>query len=145
MHISSSAAVYVISVAADLAGMHPQTLRQYDRLGLVTPERTAGRGRRYSGKDIAKLRMIQQLSQDEGVNLVGIKKIIDLQNQVDALRYRNEELEDEIRAQQAAKERDARVFAAGTAGDVVSIARGRRPQGRPEPGALVLYNRYRRR
>ena len=145
MHISSSAAVYVISVAADLAGMHPQTLRQYDRLGLVTPERTAGRGRRYSGKDIAKLRMIQQLSQDEGVNLVGIKKIIDLQNQVDALRHRNEELEDEIRAQQAAKERDARVFAAGTAGDVVSIARGRRPQGQPEPGALVLYNRYRRR
>jgi MerR family transcriptional regulator/heat shock protein HspR len=58
---------------------------------------------------------------------------------------RNEELEDEIRAQQAAQERDARVFAAGTAGDVVSIARGRRPQGRPEPGALVLYNRYRRR
>lgn len=145
MHISSSAAVYVISVAADLAGMHPQTLRQYDRLGLVSPERTAGRGRRYSGKDIAKLRLIQQLSQDEGVNLVGIKKIIDLQNQVDALRHRNEELEDEIRAQQAAKERDARVFAAGTAGDVVSIARGRRPQGRPEPGALVLYNRYRRR
>lgn len=145
MHISSSAAVYVISVAADLAGMHPQTLRQYDRLGLVTPERTAGRGRRYSGRDIAKLRLIRQLSQDEGVNLVGIKKIIDLQNQVDALRHRNEELEDEIRAQQAAKERDARVFAAGTAGDVVSIARGRRPQGRPEPGALVLYNRYRRR
>lgn len=145
MHISSSAAVYVISVAADLAGMHPQTLRQYDRLGLVTPDRTAGRGRRYSGRDIAKLRLIRQLSQDEGVNLVGIKKIIDLQNQVDALKSRNEELEDEIRAQQAAKERDARVFAAGTAGDVVSIARGRRPQGRPEPGALVLYNRYRRR
>ncbi|WP_166974266.1 heat shock protein transcriptional repressor HspR [Brevibacterium atlanticum] len=145
MHISSTAAVYVISVAADLAGMHPQTLRQYDRLGLVIPERTAGRGRRYSGQDIAKLRMIQQLSQDEGVNLVGIKKIIDLQNQVDALQHRNEELEDEIRTQQAAKERDARVFAAGTAGDVVSIARGRRPQGRPEPGALVLYNRFRRR
>src|SRR5699024_917986 len=65
LHLSSGAAVYVISVAADLAGMHPQTLRQYDRLGLVTPERTAGRGRRYSGKDIAKLRLIQQLSQDE--------------------------------------------------------------------------------
>ncbi|WP_181272633.1 heat shock protein transcriptional repressor HspR [Brevibacterium oceani] len=145
MHISSTAAVYVISVAADLAGMHPQTLRQYDRLGLVIPERTAGRGRRYSGQDIAKLRMIQQLSQDEGVNLVGIKKIIDLQNQVDALQHRNDELEDEIRTQQAAKERDARVFAAGTAGDVVSIARGRRPQGRPEPGAMVLYNRFRRR
>src|SRR5699024_34552 len=109
MHISSSAAVYVISVAADLAGMHPQTLRQYDRLGLVTPERTAGRGRRYSGKDIAKLRLIQQLSQDEGVNLVGIKKIIDLQNEVDALKSRNEELEAEVRSRMSAQEREARV------------------------------------
>ncbi|MDN5657605.1 heat shock protein transcriptional repressor HspR [Brevibacterium sandarakinum] len=146
MHISSSAAVYVISVAADLAGMHPQTLRQYDRLGLVIPERTAGRGRRYSGRDIAKLRLIQQLSQDEGVNLVGVKKIIDLQNQVDALKSRNEELETEVRSRMSAKEREARVFAAGsTGGDVVSISRGRRPQGQPEPGAMVLYSRYRRR
>src|SRR5699024_4922096 len=103
MHISSSAAVYVISVAADLAGMHPQTLRQYDRLGLVTPERTAGRGRRYAGKYIAKLRLIQQLSQDEGVNLVGIKKIIDLQNEVDALKSRNEELEAEVRSRMSAR------------------------------------------
>ncbi len=142
MHISSSAAVYVISVAAELAGMHPQTLRQYDRLGLVTPERTPGRGRRYSGKDIAKLRMIQQLSQDEGVNLVGIKKIIELQNQVDALKSRNQELEEELRSRMSAKEREARVFAAGTGGDVVSISRGRRPQVKPESGALVLYNRY---
>ena len=145
MHISTSAAVYVISVAADLAGMHPQTLRQYDRLGLVIPERTAGRGRRYTGRDIAKLRLIQQLSQDEGVNLVGIKKIIDLQSQVDALQSRNEELETEVRSRMSAKEREARVFAAGSAGDVVSISRGRRPQGRPEPGAMVLYNRFRRR
>lgn len=145
MHISQSAAVYVISVAAELAGMHPQTLRQYDRLGLVTPERTSGRGRRYSAKDIAKLRLIQQLSQDEGVNLVGIKKIIELQNQVEALTSRNQELRDEVRANARAKEREARVFAAGSAGDVVSISRGRRPQGRPEPGALVLYNRFRRR
>lgn len=145
MHISQSAAVYVISVAADLAGMHPQTLRQYDRLGLVTPERASGRGRRYSAKDIAKLRLIQQLSQDEGVNLVGIKKIIELQNQVEALMSRNQELRDEVRANARAKEREARVFAAGSAGDVVSISRGRRPQGRPEPGALVLYKRFRRR
>lgn len=145
MHISSSAAVYVISVAADLAGMHPQTLRQYDRLGLVTPERTAGRGRRYSGRDIAKLRLIQQLSQDEGVNLVGIKKIIELQNQVEALTGRNHELEKEVRSRMSAKEREARVFAAGAAGDVVSISRGRRPQGKPEPGAVVLYSKYLRR
>jgi MerR family transcriptional regulator/heat shock protein HspR len=86
MHISSSAAVYVISVAADLAGMHPQTLRQYDRLGLVTPERTAGGVDGIPGRTSPSCGLIQQLSQDEGVNLVGIKKIIDLQNQVDALR-----------------------------------------------------------
>ena len=69
--ISSSAAVYVISVAADLAGMHPQTLRQYDRLGLVTPERTAGRGRRYSADDVAKLRLIQSLSQKYAGTSIG--------------------------------------------------------------------------
>ncbi|WP_309132703.1 heat shock protein transcriptional repressor HspR [Brevibacterium sp.] len=142
MQISSNAAVYVISVAAELAGMHPQTLRQYDRLGLVTPERTPGRGRRYSGKDIAKLRMIQQLSQDEGVNLVGIKKIMELQNQVDALKSRNQELEAELRARMSAQEREARVFAAGAGGDIVSISRGRRPRMKPDAGALVLYNQY---
>ncbi|RAF58382.1 MerR family transcriptional regulator, partial [Burkholderia multivorans] len=111
MQFSQSAALYVISVAAELAGMHPQTLRQYDRMGLVTPQRTAGKGRRYSGRDIAKLRLIQHLSQDEGVNLVGIKKIMEMQNQIDALRSRNQELEEEALAQAEARERDARVFA----------------------------------
>ena len=81
MRISADAAVYVISVAAELAGMHPQTLRQYDRLGLVSPERTAGRGRRYSADDIARLQLIQRLSQDEGINLACIRKILDLQDQ----------------------------------------------------------------
>lgn len=70
--------VYVISVAAQLSGLHPQTLRQYDRLGLVSPDRTAGRGRRYSARDIELLRQVQQLSQDEGINLAGIKRIIEL-------------------------------------------------------------------
>jgi hypothetical protein len=77
--------VYVISVAAQLSGLHPQTLRQYDRLGLVSPDRTAGRGRRYSARDIELLRQVQQLSQDEGINLAGIKRIIELENQVAAL------------------------------------------------------------
>lgn len=67
--------VYVISVAAQLSGLHPQTLRQYDRLGLVSPDRTAGRGRRYSARDIELLRQVQQLSQDEGINLAGIKQL----------------------------------------------------------------------
>jgi MerR family transcriptional regulator, heat shock protein HspR len=78
--------VYVISVAAQLSGLHPQTLRTYDRMGLVSPGRTAGRGRRYSMRDIVMLREIQRLSQDEGVNLAGIKQILDLQRESDALR-----------------------------------------------------------
>jgi MerR family transcriptional regulator/heat shock protein HspR len=82
------APVFVISVAAQLAGMHAQTLRQYDRLGLVSPGRTPGGGRRYSPRDVALLREVQRLSQDEGVNLAGIKRIIELESQVDALRSR---------------------------------------------------------
>ena len=88
-----SAPVYVISVAAELTGLHPQTLRQYDRLGLVSPDRTAGRGRRYSARDIELLRQVQQLSQAEGINLAGIKRIIELENQVVALQSRVAELE----------------------------------------------------
>ncbi|MFB7662625.1 MULTISPECIES: heat shock protein transcriptional repressor HspR [Actinomycetes] len=84
--------VYVISVAAELSGLHPQTLRQYDRLGLVCPDRTAGRGRRYSARDIQQLREVQRLSQDEGINLAGIKRIIELENQVTALQSRIAEL-----------------------------------------------------
>ncbi|HEX4655597.1 MAG TPA: helix-turn-helix transcriptional regulator [Mycobacteriales bacterium] len=90
--VPDDAPVFVISVAATLAGMHPQTLRQYDRLGLVTPGRTAGRGRRYSARDIAVLREVQRLSQDEGVNLAGIKRILELENHVEALRSRVVEL-----------------------------------------------------
>jgi len=90
--VPDDAAVFVISVAAELAGMHAQTLRQYDRLGLVTPGRTVGGGRRYSARDVALLREVQRLSQDEGVNLAGIKRIIDLETHVDALRGRVAEL-----------------------------------------------------
>jgi MerR family transcriptional regulator/heat shock protein HspR len=88
--------VYVISIAAQLAGMHPQTLRTYDRLGLVSPGRTAGRGRRYSEHDVARLREVQRLSQEEGVNLAGIKRIIELESQVDALRARIAELQADV-------------------------------------------------
>ena len=87
---------FVISVAAQLAGMHAQTLRTYDRLGLVTPHRTTGGGRRYSARDVALLREVQRLSQDEGVNLAGIKRIIELTNQVEALQQRVEEMSAEI-------------------------------------------------
>ena len=94
--------VFVISVAAELAGMHPQTLRQYDRLGLVTPGRSGGGGRRYSPRDVARLREVQRLSQEEGVNLAGIKRVIALENAVEALRARNAELQAELAAAQAA-------------------------------------------
>ncbi len=76
--VDPDAQIFVISVAAELAGMHAQTLRNYDRLGLVTPHRTTGGGRRYSPRDVALLREVQRLSQDEGVNLAGIKRIIEL-------------------------------------------------------------------
>ena len=99
--------VFVISVAAQLSGLHAQTLRGYDRMGLVTPGRTAGGGRRYSARDIAVLREVQRLSQEEGVNLAGIKRIIDLENQVDALRARVTELVEELAAAHAAAEQAA--------------------------------------
>lgn len=94
--------VFVISVAAELAGMHPQTLRQYDRLGLVTPGRSGGGGRRYSARDVAMLRQVQRLSQEEGVNLAGIKRVIELENALEAVRARNAELLAELAAARAA-------------------------------------------
>jgi len=94
--VPGDAPVFVISVAATLAGMHPQTLRQYDRLGLVSPGRTAGRGRRYSPRDILMLREVQRLSQDEGVNLAGIKRILELSTHVETLRARLHELQAEL-------------------------------------------------
>ncbi|GAA2921915.1 heat shock protein transcriptional repressor HspR [Streptomyces enissocaesilis] len=104
--------VYVISVAAQLSGLHPQTLRQYDRLGLVSPDRTAGRGRRYSARDIQMLRQVQQLSQDEGINLAGIKRIIELENQVIALQQRVAELSAAVEgAASALQQREAQVHA----------------------------------
>src|SRR5918911_4073993 len=96
--------VFVISVAAELAGLHAQTLRSYDRLGLVSPGRRAGGGRRYSPRDVALLREVQRLSQEEGVNLAGIKRIIDLENLVDELRARVEQLQHELEAAHAAAE-----------------------------------------
>lgn len=145
------APVFVISVAATLAGMHPQTLRQYDRLGLVSPGRTRGRGRRYSRRDIATLREIQRLSQEEGINLAGIKRILDLERRVEVLERENDALRARVNAQ-------GRVFAASATGDVVEVRRGQRirrvsydagalggeatpgtPPSRQVSGALVLW------
>jgi MerR family transcriptional regulator, heat shock protein HspR len=97
--------VFVISVAAQLAGLHAQTLRQYDRLGLVSPGRTPGGGRRYSARDIEQIRQIQRLSQEEGVNLAGAKRILELENTVIALRRRVRELQQELDELSATAER----------------------------------------
>ena len=131
--------VFVISVAAELAGMHAQTLRQYDRIGLVSPSRTRGGGRRYSARDVALLREVQRLSQEEGVSLAGIQRILELENQVDALRARVSELNQELeRARSAAVQPGSRVFAVGPAGEIIAMRAGQRP--RPNRSqALVVW------
>jgi len=94
--LSGDMPVYVISVAATLSGMHPQTLRGYERVGLVTPRRTSGGGRRYSMRNILTLRQIQRLSQDEGINLSGIKRILDLERDLEQTRLMAAELHAEL-------------------------------------------------
>jgi len=134
--VAEDAKVYVISVAAELAGMHPQTLRQYDRLGLVTPSRASGRGRRYSLRDIATLREVQRLSQDDGVNLAGIKRILALEAELDGLRRQVEYL-------RAFVEPGRRVFTADPTGDVAvhrAAPRNRRPAGPQDRAAIVLWH-----
>ena len=123
--IDSDAPVFVISVAAQLAGMHPQTLRTYDRMGLVVPRRLAKRGRRYSARDIARLRLVQRLSQDEGVNLEGIRRILAMQDEMDELRRRLEDMTALLAAVHAAPP-GARVFTADGVGGVGLGAAGAR-------------------
>jgi MerR family transcriptional regulator, heat shock protein HspR len=132
--IDHDAPVFVISVAAHLAGMHPQTLRTYDRMGLVSPRRTSKRGRRYSARDIARLRLIQRLSQDEGINLEGIRRILYMQDDIDELRARVEQLTSLLATLQSAPA--SRVFTADPIGGVHLGRRGRPPlalPGRPLP------------
>ncbi len=109
------ARTFLISVAAELAGMHAQTLRTYDRLGLVSPQRSTGGGRRYSQRDVDLLREVQRLSQDEGVNLAGIKRIIELTNQVAGLRSRLSEMTVELEQLSATRSRDIAVVPKSTA------------------------------
>lgn len=138
---TDDAPVFVISVAAELAGMHAQTLRQYDRLGLVTPSRTRGGGRRYSNRDVTLLREIQQLSQEEGVSLPGIARILDLRRQVADLERRITDLGDQLRA--ARSTHTSRVFAVSPTGDVYASRPGERPRTRASR-ALVLWDPPRR-
>lgn len=115
--------IFPIAHAADLAEMHPQTLRQYDRIGLVKPMRTRGNTRRYSLHDVEQLREVARLS-TEGLSLEGIRRVLQLENEVRALQHRVRELERAVSESMVG--RDRRVFAAGSAGDVVSVKRGTR-------------------
>lgn len=125
---------FVISVAAELAGMHPQTLRQYDRLGLVTPARTKGRGRRYTKQDIQRLRDVQRMSQDEGINLEGIRRILELQRRVEALEAERARMRTQLAE---AEMRRNRVFVASPTGEVRPMRRGERPWADPGGGGAA--------
>ncbi|MFC7787702.1 heat shock protein transcriptional repressor HspR [Microbacterium sp. MAHUQ-60] len=116
--------VFSIAVAAELAGMHPQTLRQYDRIGLVVPGRTRGGSRRYSMHDIEQLREVAQLS-SEGVSLPAIARLLDMEDEVRMLRHRVTELERELRHERENRP-GVRVFAAGPTGQVFTVGSGRR-------------------
>jgi MerR family transcriptional regulator/heat shock protein HspR len=122
--MDESSPIFAIAMAAELAGMHAQTLRQYDRLGLVVPQRTAGKSRRYSMRDVVQLREIARLG-GEGVSLEGVKRILELENQVTALQSRVRELERAL-ADELVNRPGSRVFAAGESG-VVPLKHGTRP------------------
>lgn len=130
-----NAPLFVISVAAELAGMHPQTLRQYDRIGLVSPKRTSGKSRRYTMRDVQQLREVARLSA-EGVSLEGIRRVLELVNQNLELSQRVRDLEREL-ANQLMSQPGKRVFAAGDQG-VITLAPGQRPE---RGGSLVLWRK----
>lgn len=130
-----NAPLFVISVAAELAGMHPQTLRQYDRIGLVSPKRTSGKSRRYTMRDVQQLREVARLSA-EGVSLEGIRRVLELVNQNLELSQRVRDLEREL-ANQLMNQPGKRVFAAGDQG-VITLAPGQRPE---RGGSLVLWRK----
>lgn len=131
--VSKTAPILTVSVAAELAGMHAQTVRQYDRLGLVVAKRTRGGGRRYSLNDVDRLTEIQRLSQDEGINLAGISRIFELRDELEKivraknamekqlmrLRLAYAEMEKHIQSQ---RERQERVFAVDSSGEVTASA-----------------------
>jgi MerR family transcriptional regulator/heat shock protein HspR len=133
-------AVYVISVAAELTGLHPQTLRAYERMGLIAPSRTGGGGRRYSARDVDLLRTIAELT-SSGAGIEGVRRILDLEHQVDALRARNDELVSELDATREALREALREVARSRRADKSS----RLPVLRqPDPsGQVVVWRRGR--
>ena len=134
--LDDRAPVFAISVAAELSGMHPQTLRQYDRLGLVVPQRTRGRGRRYRARDVMRLRGIQAMSQDQGINLAGIKRILELQDEVQTLQDQLQRVRETLESMSPAQRR---VFTADRDGEISALRRGERPRRSSSSGALVVW------
>jgi MerR family transcriptional regulator/heat shock protein HspR len=117
---SEDRAVYIISVAAELAGVHPQTLRIYERKGLLRPARTAGNTRRYSERDIDRLRLIQELTQT-GVNLAGVKRIIQLQREVERTRRQLEETAEALERERRRRREVTRILNEQRGGDLVPL------------------------
>lgn len=128
--VDEDAPILAIAAAAELAGMHPQTLRQYDRIGLVVPGRTQGGSRRYSLRNIRQLRQVAELS-NEGISLPAIARILDLEDEVADLRHRVAELSAELRIERESRP-GARVFAAETSGAVVTLTSGTRVRRRTD-------------
>ncbi|WP_019180321.1 heat shock protein transcriptional repressor HspR [Microbacterium yannicii] len=122
--IDDDAPIFAIAVAAELSGMHPQTLRQYDRLGLVVPARTQGGSRRYSLRHVAQLREVSRMSA-EGIGLPAIARILELEDRVRELHGRVRDLEERVRVE-LERRPGARVFAAGSTGAVVTLRHGTR-------------------
>ncbi|MDN6301521.1 MAG: MerR family transcriptional regulator [Brachybacterium sp.] len=139
--LDDRAPVFVIWGAAELSGLHPQTVRKSDGLGLVIPQRTRGRGRRYSTRDIGRLREIQGLSQADGINLAGIKRILELQDEVTAMQDQLESVRERLERMTPAQRR---VFAADRDGEINALRRGERPKRRSGSSALVLWRPTRR-
>lgn len=130
--------VFIISVAAELSGMHAQTLRQYDRLGLVIPHRTQGGGRRYSSRDVELLREVQRLSQ-AGVSLAGIQRVLELRRDVDRLRAKVADLTAEVARVRSGQ--PGRIFAVNSQGDVLTGRFGERPRIGPSQALVVWRSR----
>ena len=122
--IDADAPIFAIAVAAELSGMHPQTLRQYDRLGLVVPARTQGGSRRYSLRHVEQLRAVARMSSD-GIGLPAIARILELEDRVRELHVRVRDLEERMRSE-LDRRPGARIFAAGSSGAVVSLRHGTR-------------------
>lgn len=135
MDLNENTPLFVISTAAELSNLHPQTLRQYDRMGLVSPTRTLGKSRRYTMQDVAKLREISRLSA-EGVSLEGIRRVLNLVDENLELKARVRDLEREL-ANQVMNQPGNRVFAAGEQG-VIRLNPGQRPE---RSGSVVLWRR----